>query len=191
MHKFIPMLQAMKFLDEKSIKSTKDESCYEGDIVKDDSGSYAVFTEQGSSASQMTGAKVMDVIARPGGTETSSGRNISLHPGQNGGRSQNADDSEVRVPRYMGASSSTQVSEIMVKHGRLWFFSNEICTETHLQASCGKDSSKKFHWDLDGEEYRIGNVCLFIGNSDYSCRYTWLTSNWLEESRIWLSCGRN
>ena len=35
-----------------------------GDIVKDYSGSYAVFTEQGSSASQMTAAKVMDVIAR-------------------------------------------------------------------------------------------------------------------------------
>ena len=30
-----------------------------GDIVKD-----AVFTEQGSSASQMTGAKVMDIISR-------------------------------------------------------------------------------------------------------------------------------
>ena len=28
-----------------------------GDIVKNDSGSYAVFTEQGSSASQMTAAK--------------------------------------------------------------------------------------------------------------------------------------
>ena len=35
-----------------------------GDIVKDDSGSYAVFTEQGSSASQMTAAKVMDFITR-------------------------------------------------------------------------------------------------------------------------------
>ena len=35
-----------------------------GDIVKDDSGSYAVFTEQGSSASQMTAAKVMDIIFR-------------------------------------------------------------------------------------------------------------------------------
>ena len=33
-----------------------------GDIVKDDSGSYAVFTEQGSSASQMTAAKIMDII---------------------------------------------------------------------------------------------------------------------------------
>ena len=35
-----------------------------GDIVKDDSGSYAVFTEQGSSASQMTAAKIMDIIFR-------------------------------------------------------------------------------------------------------------------------------
>ena len=35
-----------------------------GDIVKVDSGSYAVFTEQGSSASQMTAAKVMDVKSR-------------------------------------------------------------------------------------------------------------------------------
>ena len=35
-----------------------------GDIVKDDSGAFAVFTEQGSSASQITAAKVMDVIAR-------------------------------------------------------------------------------------------------------------------------------
>ena len=35
-----------------------------GDIVKDDSGAYAVFTEQGSSASQMSAAKIMDVIAR-------------------------------------------------------------------------------------------------------------------------------
>ena len=35
-----------------------------GDIVKDDSGSYAVFNEQGSSASQTTAAKVMDIISR-------------------------------------------------------------------------------------------------------------------------------
>ena len=34
-----------------------------GDIVKDDSGSYAVFTEQGSSASQVTAATVMDIIS--------------------------------------------------------------------------------------------------------------------------------
>ena len=35
-----------------------------GDVVKDDSGSHAVFTEHGSSASQMTAAKIMDIISR-------------------------------------------------------------------------------------------------------------------------------
>ena len=35
-----------------------------GDIVKDDSGAYAVFTEQRSSASQVTAAKVMDIKSR-------------------------------------------------------------------------------------------------------------------------------
>ena len=37
---------------------------YKGRIVRDDSGAHAVFTEQRWSASQMTAAKVMDVIAR-------------------------------------------------------------------------------------------------------------------------------
>ena len=37
---------------------------FRGHLVKDDSGSDAVFTEQGSSASQMTAARVMDIISR-------------------------------------------------------------------------------------------------------------------------------
>ena len=37
--------------------------------MKDDSGSYAVVTEQGSSASQMTAAKVMDIISRLSGCD--------------------------------------------------------------------------------------------------------------------------
>ena len=35
-----------------------------GDIVKDDSGACAAFTEEGSSTAQMTAAKVVDVIAK-------------------------------------------------------------------------------------------------------------------------------
>ena len=42
----------------------KGSSCARGDIVKDNSGSYTVFTEQGSSASQMTAAKIMDIVSR-------------------------------------------------------------------------------------------------------------------------------
>ena len=43
-----------------TVSKNKGRVVLRGDIVKDDSGSYAAFTEQGSSASQMTAAKVMN-----------------------------------------------------------------------------------------------------------------------------------
>ena len=47
--------------------------------AKDDSGSYAVFTEQGSSASQMTAVKVMDVMARLPGCSGQAADAVSAH----------------------------------------------------------------------------------------------------------------
>ena len=47
-----------------SYSSMKAEWCSGRDIVKDDSGAYTVFSEQGLSVSQMSAAKIMDVIAR-------------------------------------------------------------------------------------------------------------------------------
>ena len=49
---------------EPKIQKYKGRVELRGDIVKDDSGSFAVITEQGSSASQMTAAKIMDIISR-------------------------------------------------------------------------------------------------------------------------------
>ena len=49
------------------------------DIVKDDSGSYAVFTEQGSSASQMTAAKIMDTISRLPGCDGQAADAVSAY----------------------------------------------------------------------------------------------------------------
>ena len=49
---------------EPKYRSIKAGSCSGRELVKDDSGAFAVFTEQGSSASQMTAAKTMDAIAR-------------------------------------------------------------------------------------------------------------------------------
>ena len=48
----------------QNFKNTEAELFSEGTFVKYDSGSYAVFTDQGSSASQMTAAEVMNAIAR-------------------------------------------------------------------------------------------------------------------------------
>ena len=47
--------------------------------MKDDPGPYAVFTEQGSSASQMTAAKVMDVISRPPGCDGQAADAVSAY----------------------------------------------------------------------------------------------------------------
>ena len=48
----------------QSTKKYKGRVVLRVDIVKDDSGSYAVFTEQGSSVCHMTATKVMDIISR-------------------------------------------------------------------------------------------------------------------------------
>ena len=45
-------------------KMKKGRVVLRGEVVKDDSGSHAVFTEQRSSASHMTAAKVLGVISR-------------------------------------------------------------------------------------------------------------------------------
>ena len=85
-----------------------------GDIVNDDSGSYAVFTEQGSSASQMTAAKIMDIISRiPGCSGQAADGNIRVHSGKNEGCSNIAQNSKVRVSRCLETSSTTQMSKII------------------------------------------------------------------------------
>ena len=50
-----------------------------GDIVKDDSGSYAVFTAQGSSAFQMTAAKIMGIISRMPGCDGEAADAVSAY----------------------------------------------------------------------------------------------------------------
>ena len=50
-----------------------------GDLVKDNSGSYAVFTGQESSASQMTAAKIMDIISRLPGCDGQAANAVSAY----------------------------------------------------------------------------------------------------------------
>ena len=49
---------------EPKLQTYKGRAVLRGDNVEDDSGAYAVLTEQGSSASEITAAKMMDVIAK-------------------------------------------------------------------------------------------------------------------------------
>ena len=86
-----------------------------GDIVKDDSGSYAVFTEQGSSASQMTAAKVMDIISRlpgcDGQVSADTQEKMEDDPKLLKIPKSECPDIWIRLPRH-------QMAKIMVQYGR-------------------------------------------------------------------------
>ena len=103
----------------QSTKNTKGRVVLRGDIVKDDSGSYAVFTEQGSSASQMTAAKVMDIISRLPGCDGQAADAVSaFSPSENGRCSQITENSKVGMSRHLDSSTTSQMSKIMVQYGR-------------------------------------------------------------------------
>ena len=85
---------------------------HRGDVVKDDSGSYAVFTEQGSSAPQMTAAKSHGrQIPTTRMRRTSSRRSISLYPGSNGRCSTLIEHSEIGRSGHLESSATTQRSK--------------------------------------------------------------------------------
>ena len=90
-----------------------------GDIVKDDSGSYAVFTEQGSSASQMTAAKIMDILSRLLGYDGQAANAVSVCT------QVKMEDAhkllkipKIGVSRHLDASTTTQMAKIMVQYGK-------------------------------------------------------------------------
>ena len=64
---------------EPILQKYKGRVALRGDIVKDDSRAYAVLLEQGSSTSQMTAAKVMDVLARLPDCDGHSADGVSAH----------------------------------------------------------------------------------------------------------------
>ena len=89
-----------------------------GGIVKDESGTYAVFTEHGSSASQMTAAKVLDVNARQPDCD---GQAADAVPAYTQVKMEDA-PKLLKIPEsecpYMDTSSTTHVAQIFVRHWR-------------------------------------------------------------------------
>ena len=83
---------------------------FRSDIVQDDSGSYAVFTEQGSSASQITAAKVMDIISRLLGCAGQAADAVSAYTQENGGYSQIIENSKIGMSRRLDPSTTTQMT---------------------------------------------------------------------------------
>ena len=82
--------------------------------MRDDSGTYAVFTEQGSSASQMTAAKIMDIISRLPVCDGQAADAV-LFPGQNGRCSKIIEYAQIGMSRHLESSTTTKLAKIMVQ----------------------------------------------------------------------------
>ena len=133
-----------------------------GDIVKDDSGSYAVFTEQGSSPSQMTAAKVMDVIAGlPGcaGQAADAASSYTQVKMEHAPKLVKIPKSEcpdiwIRPPKH-------KWTEIMVQYGRSCRSSRKAFVRSpSSRTAMVKGKSRKFHWNTVEKKFQIGNANL-------------------------------
>ena len=116
-----------------------------GVFVKDDSGSYAVFTEQGSSASQMTAAKINGYHLQIAWLRwTSSRRSISLYPSENGRCSQINQKFQNRSVQTFGFVYHDTNG---LNHGPVWktqpFLLSEIYMVIFWQDCYGKGNLRK------------------------------------------------
>ena len=148
-----------------------------GDIAKDDSGAYAVFIEQGSSASQMTAAQVVDVIAR---LLDCDGQEADAVPAYTQVKMKGA-RKLLKIPK----SECPDVWIPLPRHKwpKAWeYIEGRILWERQFE---------KALMELGWEKYQIGNACSFTENKNYSYRSMWMPSKWMERSRLWLLCGRN
>ena len=97
-----------------------------GDVVKDDSRSCAVFTEQGPSASQMTAAKGMDIISRLPGCDGHAAHAVSAYTQvkmENAPKLLKIPKSEcpdiwIRLPRHKWPESWSSMEDPVVLLGR-------------------------------------------------------------------------
>ena len=133
-----------------------------GDIVKDDSGSYAVFIEQGSSASQTTDAKVMDIKSRLPGCAGQAADAVSAYTQV---KMEDAPsllkNSKVRMSRYLDTSPKHKWPKSWSNTEDQLFLLSGICTVILWHDYCGK---RQFEKVLLGHGWvKVRNwECLFV-----------------------------
>ena len=157
-----------------------------GDIVKDDSGSYAVFIEQGSSASQMTAAKVMDVISRLLGCAGQAADAVSAFtqvkmedaPKLLKFPKSECPDIWIHLPRL-------QMAKIMVQYGRSSRSSwTQSVRSPFWKDYYGKSNLRKSLLKHVWRKFKIGNVSLYIVKIILICVCGWHKIGW-KETKSW------
>ena len=149
--------------------------------MKDASGSYAVFTEQGSSASQMTAAKIMDFISRQTGCAGQAADAVSAHT------QVKMEDAQMFGSVYHDTNG--------LNHGPVWkirlFLFSAICAVILWQDYYGNGNLRKFSWNMVGKKYRIGKVYSLTGKKTLLISVCGRYKNWLEmKQKTWNRLGK-
>ena len=144
--------------------------------MKDDSGSYAVFTEPGSSAYQMTAAKVLDIISSLPGCDGQAADSVSAYQVKMGDAPKllkipksECPDTWVRLPRHKWPKSWSRMEDPVV----------------HLERNLYGHPLAGLLWEKQFEKvllkhgwenkFQIEHVSLFIVRRDYSYLCMWMT----------------
>ena len=165
---------------------------YSEDIVKDDSGSYAVFTEQGSSASQMTAAKIMDIISRLPGCDGQAADEVSAYAQV---KMEDAHkllkipksacpDIWIRLPRHKWPKSWSSMEDPVVPLERNLYGHPlaGLLRERQFEKVLLKHGWEKIpNWE-----------CLFVHRDKglFLSVYVDDIKNWLERNKILIRCGK-
>ena len=162
-----------------------------GENVEDDSGSCAVFTEQGSSASQMTAAEVMDIISRLPGCAGQAADAVSAYTKvkmEDAPKLLKIPESEcpdiwIRLPRHKWPKSWSSMGDPvgplernLYGHPLAGLLRERQFEKILLQHGWEKVSNWEFY------SYTV--------KKGYSYLCMWMTSNWLERNTILIRCGK-
>ena len=158
-----------------------------GDIVKDDSGSYAVVTEQGSSASQMTAAKIMDIISRLPGCDGQAADAVSAYTQvkmEDAHKLLKIPKSEcpdiwIRLPRHKWPKSWSSMEDPIVPlernlyghplAGLIWERQFEKILLKHGWEMAGKKQNLDPMWKLLNKEVDLGEPTHFLDHVYLGC----------------------
>ena len=158
-----------------------------GENVKDDSGSYAVFTEQGSSASQMTASKVMDIKSRLPGCARQAADAVSAYtqvPLEDAHKI--LEKSQIGKSRHLDPPTTTQKAKIIIQYGRpsrsSWAKS---VRSSFARIVVGKDIWENPFEVRLGEGFQLGmSLCTLWKRIILICVCGWHKIGW-KETKHW------
>ena len=160
-----------------------------GDIVNDGSGSCAVFTEQGSSASQRTAAKIMDIISRLPGCDgqaadaVSAKTQVKMEDAHKLKKIPNSEcpDIWIRLPRHKWPKSWSSMEDPVFPLERNLY--GDLLSGLLWKRQFEKLLLKNF-W----EKISNWNISLYIVKKGYSYLCMSMTYKWLERNKILIRC---